>query len=300
MFKKTMKKLACGVLAVASVVACAGTFTACETSNPEVKMQIEFNGETYNLNYKLYRKIAPTTVEHFLYLADNGYYDGLCVHDYDADNLKMYTGGYSVATDETDTDGLVYKSYYDAIAAFDNYGKFPMSVWRNEDKKNPTYTLYGEFKNNNFEVKNGALKESFGSLTMYYHDIASYAASENTVYVSRADGNTELASRQYKYNSATSLFYISLLDGEQENQGYCTFATLKSGSVKVLEDLQADIKAYIETNYTDTTDDEDDFTTLRSVRVNTDDPFVGENTINKSFHVPNAPIVIKKVEVKKF
>ena len=127
-------------------------------------MQIEFNGETYNLNYKLYRKIAPTTVEHFLYLADNGYYDGLCVHDYDADNLRMYTGGYTVATDETDSDGLEYKSYYDAIAAFDNYGKFPVSVWRDDNKKNPTYTLYGEFKNNNFEVKKGALKESFGSL----------------------------------------------------------------------------------------------------------------------------------------
>ena len=46
MFKKTMKKIVCGVLAVSATVACMGTMTACETNHPEVKMEISFNGET--------------------------------------------------------------------------------------------------------------------------------------------------------------------------------------------------------------------------------------------------------------
>ena len=79
MAKKTLKKITCTALAFASVFACAATATACETARPQVEMKIEFNGETYTLEYELYRKIAPTTVSHFIWLADNGYYDGLCV-----------------------------------------------------------------------------------------------------------------------------------------------------------------------------------------------------------------------------
>jgi hypothetical protein len=186
---------------------------------------------------------------------------------------------------------LRQQKYYDIVKDYD----FTPTVYTDKDKETPLYTVYGEFAANKFEVENGAKDEQFGSLAMYYTD----KDTEQQVYIEHEEAGGS-SGRLYKYNSATSLFYISLLDGEKENQGSCTFATLKSGCVKVLEDLQADITAYIEANYTDSTDDEDDFTTVRSVRVNTDDPFVGENTINKSFHVPNAPIVIKKVEVKKF
>ena len=105
--KKTLKKITCGILAAVSVFGCAATLTACETSHPEVEMKVEFNGETYTLDYKLYRELAPQTVKHFLWLADNGYYDGLCVHDYSQnDYLRLYTGAYSVAEAEDDADGL--------------------------------------------------------------------------------------------------------------------------------------------------------------------------------------------------
>ena len=67
--KKTLKKITCGILAAVSVFGCAATLTACETSHPEVEMKVEFNGETYTLDYKLYRELAPQTVKHFLWFA---------------------------------------------------------------------------------------------------------------------------------------------------------------------------------------------------------------------------------------
>jgi hypothetical protein len=87
--KKTMNKVLCGILAGVSVFGSAAMLGGCTTNHPEVEMQIAFDGKTYTLEYTLYRKFAPNTVAHFLQLAENGYYDGLCVHDY-ADN-KLYS-----------------------------------------------------------------------------------------------------------------------------------------------------------------------------------------------------------------
>lgn len=300
MSKKIMKRIACSVLAFASVAACATTATACETSHPKVEMTIEFNGGSYTLEYKLYRKLAPSTVKQFLWLAGNGYYDELCVHNYDSTGLKMYTGGYSVAKDEGDEDGLEYRPYYETIAKFENYADFPVSVWMNDDKTDPTYTVYGEFSDNAFTVDNGALKQSYGSLTMFYHT----KNTDEKVYTPylRKDKEGELAPRAYKYNSATSLFYISLSTSESTNTKYTTFATLEGDSVEVLESLQEAIADFIEAEYG--TDEEEatasDFTTQYTVKVDEDDPFVGDNEPTQSFRVPNEPIVIKSVKVLKF
>ncbi len=293
--KKTLKKITCGILAAISVFGCAATLTACETSHPEVEMKVEFNGETYTLAYKLYRKVAPQTVEHFLWLADNGYYDGLCVHDYDSESSRLYTGAYSLAEAEDDADGLVYKKYYETIAGYKNYGDFPVSVWMEQDKKTPTYTLKGEFKDNNFRVESGALKETFGSLTMYYYGIDSEEVAEQKVYMIRADGK-DPSKCDYQYNYTTSMFYISLSTTTKTNNAYCTFATLQEDSKSVLEGLQADLNEYIEEHYSD----ENPFTENKSVTVCEDDPFLGEHSAAEVFSVPKAPIVIKKVKVTKF
>ena len=291
MFKKTMKRITCGALALASVAACGSTLAACETSHPEVQMVIEFEGETYTLDYTLYRKVAPTTVNHFLWLAENGYYDGLCVHDYDADNLKMDTGAYSVATEEDDEDGLVQKDYFDFVKNSSDYGNFPHSVWRDEDKTMPLYTLYGEFESNKVTVENGALKESFGTLTMYYNS----KTTIERVYGKRVDGEDgEVSKREYKYNSATSMFYISMVTTETATSDYCTFAKLDEDSVSVLEDLQAAINAYVGE------EEDDEFTSAHTVRVDEDDMIVGETVKEVKFDVPNSPIVIKSVKVTKY
>ena len=287
---KILKKTLCGVLALTATIGAAASFTACETSEPEVEIQIEFNDKTYTLEYTLYRKIAPSTVSHFLALAENGYYDGLCVHHYGGN--RMYTGGYSYV-DGGENGGLVYKDYY-AIVKADTFENFTHTVWADGEKENATYTLYGEFEKNNFVVTNGALKETFGSLTMYYTD----KDTEEDVYVQRADGNGA-DWKSYQYNSATSLFYISLSTTTKTNGNYCTFAELNEDSVEVLEDLQEAINAYIKANYgADAADSE--FVTEVEISVDEDDAFVGEKDPEKTYKIPNEEIRIKKVEVTKY
>ena len=299
MFKKTMKKIACAALAITSVVACAGTFTACETAHPEVKMELQFNNKTYTLEYELYRNIAPSTTNHFLWLVENGYYNNLCVHNYDATNQRMYTGGYSVATDKEDEDGIVYKSYYEEIKKFANYSAYPATVWLNSNKSNPTYTVYGEFEDNGFKVENGDVDQTFGSLTMYYNN----KETSEMVYTSylKEDKEGEVALRKYSGNSATSLFYISLYEESIDNTAYCTFATLSEDSVEVLKNFKKDLAAYIEKNYGDEENAEKtSFTNSHKVTVDKDDRFVGLKDTRLSFNVPDEPIIIKSVTVTKY
>ncbi len=285
--KKTLKKITCGALAAMSVFGCAASLTACETSHPEVQMQIEFNGKAYTLDYKLYRKVAPKTVEHFLYLAGKGYYDGLAVHDYDGDSA-MYTGGYSVS--ETSATELVYKQYYSEVAAF---GGFPTSIWLDSGKNTPAYTLMGEFESNGFRVENGALKESFGSLAMYYHDIDEDIEGGFTkVYADyQKKGKEDMRSMDYRYNQTTSLFSISLSATEKTNADYCTFAKLDKDSKSVLESLQKAIADYA---------GEDEFTQDVTVKLFEDDEILRDYDLTEDFDTPTKAIVIKKVKVKKY
>ena len=293
MFKKTMKKIACLALATLSVGACASTFAGCETSHPEVEMQIEFNGETYALEYKLYRKIAPSTVNHFLYLAENGYYDGLCVHDYDEDYLRLYTGVYSA--DASADHGLAYKPYYETVKAYDELKAYPTTVWFDKEQNNPSFTVYGEFESNNFKVSKGSLAGTYGSLTMYYDDISSYDEAEERVYVKRAESEGEATGRSYKYNRTTSAFFISMQESGSVHSKFCTFATLEN--TDVLRQFQSAFEKYISDNYGT---DEDDFVKEESVKVAMDDPVVGNHEVTVKYEIPQAPIVIKSVKVTKY
>ncbi len=292
--KKTMKKLTCGVLAAVSVFGCAATMTACETSHPKVQMELAFNGKTYTLDYKLYRKVTPATVDHFLWLAGNGYYDGVCVHDYDSDSSRMYTGSYTV--DQANATTLVYQKYFDKIKTYGNYNEFPHSVWLSEDKTLPTYTLKGEFEEeNHYQVESGALQETYGSLTMHYEYIGNTDDASKKVYFANAndDGTSK---RKYQQNHATSAFFISMTTNPKTNNNYCTFATLEEDSKSVLEDLQAAMDDYIEDNYSDV----EDFTqTVTISNLFEDDAQVGD-TASVDYNVPLQAIVIKKVTVKKY
>lgn len=297
MSKNMMKKIVCNTLAVLSASACLGLATACETAHPEVEMTITFNGEEYVLEYELYRNIAPSTVDHFLWLVDNDYYNGLCVHNYDASASKMYTGAYSVADND---EGIEYKEYYEVIKGFENYADFPVSAWANLDKTTPLYTLAGEFEANGFTVENGAKKQSYGALTMYYTEKTTKAKAYVPYRSEEKAG--EVATREYKYNSATSQFYISLSKTESTNSKYCTFATLKEDSEDVLQDLQDAIADYIEEHY-EVEEGESataEFTTKQSVTVDNDDPVVNNSGKTVSYLVPNEPIVIKDITTKKY
>ena len=292
-----MKKLVCNTMAVLSVSACLGVATACETAHPEVEMTIVFNDKEYVLEYELYRNIAPSTVNHFLWLVDNDYYDGLCVHNYDDVSAKMYTGVYSAATEASDEDGLTYKPYYETVATYEN---FPISVWMDAEQSKPLYSVYGEFEANGFTVENGAKKQSYGSLTMYYFEkdtkLKAYAPYLNE------DKAGEVATREYKYNSATSQFYISLSETVSSSTKYCTFATLKEDSVEVLKDLQEAIADFAEATYAVEEDESaiTEFTTKHTVEIEDGDTYADKKVKAQAFLVPNEPIVIKEIVTKKY
>lgn len=289
MFKKTRRFLSCA-LAACSVMACAGTLTACETNNPEVEMQIEFNDETYTLNYTMSRKVTPNTVKHFLWLVEGGFYDNTVIHDYNADSLKMYGGLYDYVTEEGKdyySQDKSYKAYFEA-----HKDTFNNSVFLTKGEESPLSTLYGEFKSNGYEVKKGTLSESFGSLVMYYND----KNTEENIYVKRVDGDG-YSSRQYEYNSATSMFYVNLATSSKTQEDYCVFANLDEDSKVVLENLQQAITDYIDEYYLGETED---FTTITSMNVDKEDHFVGNLDNTVIFRIPNKPIVIKYVKVTKF
>lgn len=284
-----MKRIVCNAIATLSAAACLGMATACETSHPEVEMTVTFQEQEYVLEYELYRKVAPSTVNHFLWLAGNGYYDGLCVHSYDSTAKKMYTGGYTVS--EVEASGLKYKPYYDTIKGFENYAEFPVSVWMDTAKQKPLYTVYGEFEQNGFVVENGAKKQSYGSLTMYYTEKTT-TAKAYAPYLG-GDNAGQMATRQYKYNSATSQFFISLAADPVSNAKYCTFATLTEDSVEILQSLEEAIADFIGEG------DASTFTTTQKVTVDADDQMNIGSKI-ETFKVPEAPIVIKSVKVTKY
>ena len=284
--KKTIRKALCGILAVATVGS-VGLMTACETNNPEVQMKVEFDGATYTLEYKLYRKITPQTVNHFLTLVSNGYYNGLCFHDYDEDIGKMYTGGY-----EWKNNDLVEINYFEKVSA---YASFPYSVWKDSQKQDPLYTLAGEFADNDFYVgaidpttgKRGnenALTQTFGALTMYYTP----KQTDQEIVVAKLSDATKTIEKDYKYNSATSLFSISMSKEEKVDEAYCTFATLKSDFV---DDLQALLDAIA---------DKGGDTTTKVVAVDKYDEYEREYDNTLEYSVPNKEIKITSMTVIKY
>ena len=292
MSKKMMKRIVCNAVATLSAAACLGMATACETAHPEVEMIITFQGETYELEYELYRKVAPSTVNHFLWLAQNGYYNGLCVHDYDSSAKRMYTGAYSYDAEEET--GLKYKSYYEVVKGYEN---FPKSVWKDEAMTDYLYTVYGEFEENGFVVENGAKKQSYGSLTMYYTE-KNTTAKAYAPYLSE-DKAGEVATRLYKNNCATSQFFISFSETESSSTKYCTFATLTEDGVEELQRLEEAIADYIAGESGDDAS-ASTFVTKQKITVDTDDTFVGDSGKIVNYNVPNAPIVITEVKVNKY
>jgi cyclophilin family peptidyl-prolyl cis-trans isomerase len=277
-----LKRILSLALATVATSACVATFSSCETARPEVEITISFQGETYELDYVLYRKIAPATVAHFLALADEGYFNDLCVHDY-SDN-RLYTGGYKyTATAGAEYGGLIYQNYYEFVRS----REIPTTVF-DAVTGAPTYTLYGEFASNSFEVENGNLKEEYGSLGMFYTLKDAGAVSVNLKHPEAGESNN----RDYKYNSATSLFFISLTSTTKTNSDYCTFAKIDEDSVEELRDLDESVAEYVENN--------DAATERITVDIDKDDAYFSEHQNRAYYEVLSSPIIIKSVEVKKF
>ena len=292
------------ILSLASVLAIGsaalGMFAGCTTQHPEVTITYSFNGSDYSVTYTLSRNDAPKTVQHFLELADAGYYDGTCIHDFTSDAL--YGGGYRFS-DEGELEEIDYFSRVKKLEEEKGI-TFTQSVWTVGEEKTPLYTVYGEFSDNG--VQNQYSREnrhSAGALVMYYTSKGSF---NGDVSVERADGgkNNDGNSTQharYAVNSATSLFYTYRgASNSSLDRSYCVFG--KANEKDYTDKLENGLfKAIGE--YEDTLDENASFTEEITRKINTFEPFedVAKAGLEATYKTPvDKPITIKSVKVNKY
>lgn len=301
-FKK-LGRIIC-VTAISGLAVAAPLLSGCSTSHPEAKITVEFAGETYVLEYTLYRNMYPQTVQHFIELADNDFYDNTIIHNYQSD--KWYGGGYSYNKDggldyvqsfEDSTEGMLdylevaSKEYEYAVLADPENGKITPTVYKDfidGDLSQPLTTLIGEFSNNQHKIENGALSASYGCLRMFY---TSKDVDGKRVYLDK-QGSEKGVMGEYKYNSATSLFSIQVNSSTSSDSSYCIFATLNNTDVldslkEAVSDASSDVGS---TNFT------------KEVKLYVDnfDEFVGAQVNEVTYKVTATPIIIKTVEISKY
>lgn len=301
-FKK-LGRIIC-VTAISGLAVAAPLFSGCGTSHPEAKITVEFAGQTYVLEYTLYRNMYPQTVQHFIELADNDFYDNTIIHNYQSD--KWYGGGFSYEEEggldyaqsfEDSTEGMLdyleaaSKEYEYAVLADPDAGKITPTVYKDfidGDLSQPLTTLIGEFSNNQHKIENGALKASYGCLRMFY---TSKDVDGKRVYLDK-QGSEKGVMGEYKYNSATSLFSIQVNSSTSTDSSYCIFATLNNTDVldslkEAVSDASSDVGS---TNFT------------KEVKLYVDnfDEFVGAQVNEVTYKVTATPIVIKTVEISKY
>ena len=292
-FKK-IGRLIC-VAALSGAALTIPFMSGCNTDHPEAKITVEYEGVSYVLNYKLYRNMYPQTVQHFIELADNGFYENMIVHNYQTSSY-LYTGGYSYA----ESDDLSYaESYSDGENGLRNYletvskekeyaelaanNKLTPSVYKDYiDGKytDALNTLIGEFSNNQHKIENGALKASYGCLRMYYSPKSDLKG--RYVYLDKK-GSADGVRGEYRYNSATSLFSVQLSSSTSSESNYCIFATLKN------TDVLDDLKEAVTTSGT-------------SVKLYVDnyDEYLDRYTNEVEYRMPRPPIKVTSVKITKY
>ena len=293
-----MKKLhrILSILSAAVISAAAvAMFAACDSAEPEIVITYTFLGEDYEVEYTLSRKGAPQTVQHFIELADAGYYDGTCIHHY-VDSAFLYGGAY-VWDEETGT--IIEKDYYSEVKDLD-LTQTVYTQGENGQRGEPLYTVRGEFSANGVEGNSKSLSHTQGALAMFYTSKGDSSLRVGTV---RSDGDEYQEGDPYKYNCATSMFYTFTGSGTRSDldEEYTVFG--RTSDYSQMQELLDAIGDYI-----DTLDSADDFTETDRYFVNEHDPydavtgtttFSGEN-ISEDYDVPVEPIVVKSVEVVKY
>lgn len=299
-----LKKLAhivCATL-IAGTALCLPFVSGCTNAHPEAEITVGFNSEEFVLKYKLYRNMYPQTVQHFIELSQNGFYDGTIIHNYQSNYL--YGGGYSYQVDEVTYEDAygsgsteTMLDYYEAASKEDEYatlanpanGKITPSVYADiSDGKyiDPLDTLIGEFSSNQHKIENGALKRTYGSLTMYYSTKSSDAVKNKRVYLDK-QGSAFGVQGNYTYNSATSLFriYTSNPETPSTSSDYCIFGTLEN--TEALDNLRSAIsKKGVST---------------KTVKLYVDnyDRYLGANSNQADYAMVSTPIIIKTVKITK-
>lgn len=304
MIKNLFKKLLIAATAVLSAGAiCMASACNVESDHPEIKITVEFNSSTYELEYTLYRNMYPNTVRHFIELSQNGFYDNMIVHDYTSGANDWFTGGYyydgAAYAGATEAGEGAMNEYLETHSAETSYlnlfhaGKLTPSVYKYHptavSAENALPTLIGEFRENiKQEIEKGALTASFGSLKMFYFD----KTTNEKVSVTPTPEQVIMA--DYKSNCATSFFMIQVgaTSSFTENR-YCVFGRINDSS-KLTELIDA-VKDHLKT-FTDET------VAANNVTVENDPEIFspGDRTVEQNFTLPYVPIIIKSVSVTKF
>lgn len=290
-----LAKLFSVILASVLVIGCAFMFTACESRRPKISMNISFNGETYTLNYKLYRDLYSQTVAHYIELVDLDYFDGTVIHDYKSGD-RMIGGGYTYDDLENgDVMDDLREIGYDSFTTNES-GEVSLkniTVWKDADRTVATNRLRGEFSDNGFIIKNGTgLSNAYGTLGTYSYVPES---KEPHVYYKYSGSKDGTGHSEYYKNSTTSLFYIFTASSGSSESRYCVFGELADEDSKTaLDDLLAAIGDYV-----DTLGDDAEFTQTKEDVV-IQDEFVDGGSYNVDFEVPQSKIVIENVDVVKY
>ncbi|MGN1372925.1 MAG: peptidylprolyl isomerase [Candidatus Coproplasma sp.] len=302
---KRLAHIACAAL-IAGTAYCMTFMAGCTNAHPEAEITISFDEQDYVLKYRLYRNMYPQTVQHFIELTQNGFYDGTIIHNYT--NNYLYGGGYKYENESltyeeayeagNNGDLETMRDYYSDVSkekeyltlADPNNGKITPSVYTTIDDGeyvNPLNTLIGEFTANQHKIDNGALKQTYGCLTMYYTAKSSDVVKNKRVYLDKY-GSAFGVQGDYTYNSATSLFRIYTANPQTPSSlsAYCVFGTLKN--TDVLDDLKTAFS--------------DNKITSKSVTlyVDNEDPFLGPNSNEATYAMASMPIVIKTVKITKY
>lgn len=300
---KLLGRVMCTLALAGAAVAAMSVTAGCNNGHAEAEITIEYDGISYVLEYTMYRNMYPQTVQHFIELADNRFYDDTIIHDYQTSN--WYGGGYSYSEGDTDAGELSYaQAYADgkeglldyleltskekeySILADPQAGKITPSVYRDlrEGKLvDPYNTLIGEFSNNNHKIENGALKNSYGALKFYYTPKNDDECKKH-VYLDKYSSPLGVQG-EYRFNSATSLFSIQTGTSTSSDNSHCIFATLNN--IDVLKNLRTAVtKSY---DYEDV-----------NVYVDNYDEILGANKNQAQYRLTKKAIVVKSVRITKY
>lgn len=159
-------------------------------SNPIVTMEIENYG---TIKLELYPDMAPETVNNFIKLANNGFYNGLKFH--------RVVEGFMIQGGDKEGTGSGSVTFSDLYNNDDENATYKYSDGT-EAKGTDSYTIPGEFIANNYTKNNLSL--TAGTIAMARSDYTSYSST--------------LA--QESYDSAGSQFFIMTTDNHTNLSGY--------------------------------------------------------------------------------
>lgn len=151
-----MKKLFSGILAACMAIGVCSVASGCDDNLKNgskietCAITFDVNGTEEVINFELYMNIAPATIAHFKYLANNNYYDNSAVSD-----VNNYIEFGAFASDWTSLDakynGIINADYVKTLKESDYTSKF---------------SINGEFSANGYTYEGTNLDLSEGALVL--------------------------------------------------------------------------------------------------------------------------------------